>query len=277
MAGFWDKLSTINSFLRTVLALAAVGAISFASYLGYNTYNAKDLAVQQKEKALIEARLQLEDKSKEIAKQAVQIVSLGKEVADLKVENERLNTRIALLKVDHRLARVRVIDQVIDRDTGKPFSKIEFEELNDEGQRIGEPQEFTLRGKVIFVDSNIVKFDDKYVEQADIDRATSLVLFNRIFGEEQQPIDGFPIDKVGGAPGAYNRGGQMTEFEKKIWNDFWSIANDPAKAREMGIRAAHGQAVSMKVEKGKTYRIQLRASDGLSIVPEEMPPDSPPK
>ena len=49
---------------------------------------------------------------------------------------------------------------------------------------------------------------------------------------------------------------------------FWSIANDKAKAEEKGIRAAHGDAVSMKVQKGKTYKVQLRASDGPSIVPE---------
>ena len=45
------------------------------------------------------------------------------------------------------------------------------------------------------------------------------------------------------------------------------------KARELGIRAAHGQAVSIKTQKGKSYRILLRASDGLSIVPDgEVPP-----
>ncbi len=59
----------------------------------------------------------------------------------------------------------------------------------------------------------------------------------------------------------------MTEFEKEIWDNFWTIANDPGLAEKKGIRAAHGEAVSMKAEKGKSYRIVLRASDGLSIVP----------
>jgi hypothetical protein len=46
------------------------------------------------------------------------------------------------------------------------------------------------------------------------------------------------------------------------------IANDPERAEQMGIRAAHGLALSMKVQKGKSYTVQLRASDGLSLVPD---------
>ena len=71
---------------------------------------------------------------------------------------------------------------------------------------------------------------------------------------------------------AYSRGGVPSEFEKQIWSDFWNIANDEAKAKELGIRAAHGEAVSIKAEKGKTYKVLLRASDGLSIAPDENAP-----
>jgi hypothetical protein len=74
---------------------------------------------------------------------------------------------------------------------------------------------------------------------------------------------------VGSAPRAYARGGQVSNFERKIWDDFWVIANDPSRAEALGIRAAHGQAVSMKVQEGKSYRVELRASDGLSIVPDD--------
>ena len=57
----------------------------------------------------------------------------------------------------------------------------------------------------------------------------------------------------------------MSEFEEKIWKDFWTIANDSTKSKELGIRANHGQAVYVKAEEGKTYQIELRASDGLSF------------
>jgi hypothetical protein len=61
----------------------------------------------------------------------------------------------------------------------------------------------------------------------------------------------------------------MSDFEQRIWSDFWSIANDPQRAAGLGIRAAHGEAVSMKVATGRSYRLELRASGGLSIVPAE--------
>ena len=63
----------------------------------------------------------------------------------------------------------------------------------------------------------------------------------------------------------YGRGGEMSEFEKKIWGDFWEVANSETKQNELGIRAVHGEAPSIKVKKGKAYRVDLRASGGLSI------------
>ena len=84
------------------------------------------------------------------------------------------------------------------------------------------------------------------------------MLFKRIFGSGQRPDDGYPLDEIGLAPRAYLAGPQISDFEKKIWGDFWGIANDPERAKQLGIRAAHGGAPFMKVEKGKSYRILLR-------------------
>ena len=111
----------------------------------------------------------------------------------------------------------------------------------------------------MYVDAWVVKFDDKYIEQAAIDRSTSLVLFRRIFGEQQQPAEGFVLDESGMRPTIYGRGGNLSELEKKIWGDFWNVANDEARQAELGIRAAHGEAPSLKVQKGKSYRLELRA------------------
>ncbi len=143
--------------------------------------------------------------------------------------------------------------------------------------RSAKPKDFRINGDVVYIDNWVVKFDDKYVERAEIDRSTSLVLFRRIFGENQTPNDGFAIDAVGSRPQAYGSDNQMSDFEKKIWDEFWTIANDEAKAKELGIRAAHGEAPSMKLQKGKSYKVLLRASDGLSITPDSSPPPIPGK
>lgn len=57
----------------------------------------------------------------------------------------------------------------------------------------------------------------------------------------------------------------MSEFEQQIWSDFWNIANDRQKAAEIGIRAAHADAPSTKVQKGATYELELRSTGEFSI------------
>jgi outer membrane murein-binding lipoprotein Lpp len=276
MPGMMENVSTVNSFLRTLIAMVVLGGAGVAGWFGYNTYNAKEIEARAQAKELADATEKLTKAQNDLAAASAEIEQKNATIEEqeaaiqqLNVEVDKLEAKLQLLKVDHRLARIRATEQGTDATTGEPFTVIEFVELNDEGQPIDTPREFRIRGDVVYIDNWIVKFDDKYVEEQDLERGTSLVLFRRIFGEMQQPIDGFPLDEVGQAPRAYARGGQMSDFEKKIFGDFWEIANDEERAKEMGIRAAHGQAVSMKVQKDKTYKVQLRASDGLSIVPEE--------
>jgi hypothetical protein len=273
--GVTENLSTINSFLRTLMALVVLGGLGAAGYFGYTTYHAKEIAAQQQERELEQrkqqldalsqqldsAKLELENKNREIEAKDAEISSLNASI-------KKLETAIRYLKIDHRVARFTAVDQSRDEATGEVSSLIEFVELNDEGHPIDTPRQFRIRGDVVYIDGWVVKFEDKYIEQADLERGTSLLLFKRIFGSGQKPDDGYPLDEVGSAPHAYARGGKMSDFERKIWDDFWNIANDSERAKQLGIRAAHGGAPFMKVEKGKSYRILLRASGDPTIVPE---------
>ena len=100
-------------------------------------------------------------------------------------------------------------------------------------------------------------------------RSTSVCLFRRIFGEHQQPSEGFALDAKGSRPAAYSQGNEMSALERDIWANFWQYANDPARAQKTGIRAAHGEAPSVRLQMGKRYRVELRASGGLTIVAED--------
>ena len=151
------------------------------------------------------------------------------------------------------------------------LTKVEFTEVNEHGEPIGQSKQFEIDGDMVYVDYLNVTFDDKFIEQADLDRSTSLVLFQRVFGEHQPPVQGFQLDTVGTRPTAYARGTENSDFEKKIWDDFWLIANDPKRAADLGIRAANGDAVSIRVRPGKTYEIDLKASGGMTIRPVEPP------
>jgi hypothetical protein len=287
-----EKLQTLNSLIRTVLALVVVGGVGTVSWYGYHTYTAADQqlestqrSLREKEAALAESMQQAEtflrkvdDQQKQlvakeqaiaeqqetIASQVMEIETLNEDIRLKEAEIARLDTALRLHKMERRLARVTVLD--VDKNAeGETFSRIEFIELNEVGDPIGEARQFELEGDMIYVDYLVVKFDDEYVEAADLERGTSICLFNRIFGEFQKPKDGFSLDEPGTRPGAYARGSVMSDFEEKIWSDFWNIANNPQQAAEMGIRTLHGDAVSIKVQKGKTYRVTVRASGGPEI------------
>ena len=128
-------------------------------------------------------------------------------------------------------------------------------------------RKFEIEGDRIYVECLVAKFDDKYVEQADLDRATAICLFQRIFGEYQEPHEGFELDPIGSSPTSYARGGKISEFEQQIWNDFWNLASDREKAASLGIRAAHADAPSIRVRKGMTYELELRATGEFTLRP----------
>jgi hypothetical protein len=290
MSGAVEKLQTVNSFFRTILALFVVGGMSFGGWYGYTTYNATELESERKDKELDKAkqaltsaeqqlqqsrdeiddqRRKLELKDVELADREAEIADLEVEVTEKEAEIQRLDMALRLHKMQRRLARLTVLDVVQDPDSGKQFSDIEFVELNDLGDPVGDAKKFRIDGDVIYVDYWVVKFEDKYVELADLERGMSICMFHRVFGELQKPKDGFYLDEPGTRPGAYARGSVMSDLEKKIWDDFWNIANDTAKAAQLGIRALHGDAVSIKVTKGKTYKVTIRAAAGPEIQVDE--------
>jgi hypothetical protein len=275
MPGMMENLSTINSFLRTLIAVVVIGAVSAVSYFGYAKFNSSTIEAETRARELKEAEARLTQVKRDLEAAGVELqqkdAKIQLQVAEISVLNkevEKLETSLTLLKVDHRVARLSVIDQTKDDATGKMSTLVEFVEINKDGKPIDTPRQFRIPGDTVFVDAWIVEFEDKYVEVADIERGTSLLLFKRLFGNDQKPDDGYPLDQHGAAPNAYARGGKMSDFEKSIFDDFWSIANDKDKASEKGIKANYGSADYLKVEKGKSYTVELRASGGPKIKPE---------
>src|SRR5262245_8958284 len=204
MPGMMEGLSTINSFLRTLIALVVLGGIGAGGYYGYTTYNAKELDIQKKDKALRDQERalamttsRLQQTEADLASKITELQAKDREIATLTASVKKLEMAIRYLKIDHRVARFTAVDQTKDETTGEVSSLIEFVELNDEGHPIDTPRQFTIRGDVVYIDGWVVKFEDKYVEQADLERGTSLLLFKRIFGSGQKPDDGYPLDEFG--------------------------------------------------------------------------------
>jgi hypothetical protein len=264
-------MNSFNQTVRTLLMLAVVGMVGVAGYKGYQVANAPAQQLAERERELAEVRDQLTERDNALAERQKQIDQLqvqaaeaAEAIAELEEARDRLETSLRLLKLRRRLARIEVLDQQLNEEQ-ELFTKFRFYEVGDTGQPIGEPVELIVEGDRIYIEYLVVKFDDKYIEEADLVRGTAICLLERVFGEKQEPEMGYVIDEVGTRPTAYERGTPMNEFEAKIWADFWTIASDPERAAEMGIRAIHAQAPSTKVEAGKVYELDLRATGDFSL------------
>ena len=270
-----ETMRTVNSTIRTVLFAALLAGAGLAGWKGYTLVNEPQQRLEEKQVELDSARDQLETNRRELSERTDQLSARTEELiatqTDLKAkieQVEQLETSVQLLKLRHRIARLHVLGQQNDPETGRPMTTVEFYEVNNEGEPVDDRRrEFTVEGDRIYVECLVAKFEDKYVEQSDLERSTAVCLFQRIFGEYQQPQAGFELDEIGRSPTSYARGGKMSDFEQKIWNDFWNLANDPKKAADMGIRAAHADAPSMRMREGKTYELQLRATGEFTLKP----------
>lgn len=267
MGAVTETVNTVNSTLRTLAFTALVALLGLVGYMGYSHYTANERELKDKVAALEEVQGKLTGLRKEFDLKVAEVEALQADVALKAQQIEKLETSMHLLKTDQRLARLKVLAIDKDADGKVTGSQLEFIEIAANGEPIGPGKKISVPGDVIYIDNWVVKFDDKYVEQGDVERGTSLVLFRRIFSENQQPNEGTSLDEVGMRPQAYARGGAVSDFEKRLWTEFWEFANDPKKAAEIGIRAANGEAISIQVREGMSYDLRLRASGGLSFAP----------
>jgi len=204
-----------------------------------------------------------------LATRDARIARLGDELAEKERRIATLETALRLLKVDRRVARLEVLEQGPNPDQpGRLRTRVRFTELGPDGRPLAPGREYLLQGGRAYVEALVVKFADRLVEAGDPFRGTSICLFTRLFGEGQAPEDGFPLDSPGSLPAAYSLEEPGGSFQQEIWQRFWEYANDPARAATRGIRAIHGEAPFMELRPGGSYRVELRASGGLSILAE---------
>lgn len=259
--------SALDSLSRLLISGSLVVILGGISWLGYSYYmvgrRATDMEARlgQRETEVKELGEKLEARQREIA-------SLAAELKVKQREIERLQMANRLLKVDRRLARIEVVAQTGSAQAGDLATKFTFQEVDAQNRPLEQPRTFTVQGDLVYVDAWVIKYEDRFVEAGDPLHAMSVCLFRRIFGESQEPQKGFVLDQVGATPAAYNTGRTMNDAEREIWAKFWDYANNPELASQAGVRAAHGEAPSIKLLPGKTYRVSLRASAGLEIAAE---------
>jgi hypothetical protein len=240
-----DNIKTINSVIRTLLLLVFVGAFGLIGWAGYQRFVKPSFETERIRKEMVALQVKFDKQGKELVK---------------------TQTALKLVKIDHRKATIEVVEKGIDESTGIPWYDVEFTEMTPEGVPLSQPRKFRMKGTMMYVDSWVIKFEDKYVEQADELRGGSLCVFKGLWGDKDDLDSRHTLDDVeSDINTAYGALNARTELEKRIWDDFWKIANEPELQQDLGIRANHGQINYLQVEPGMIYEINLRASDGMTI------------
>ncbi|MGD0088834.1 MAG: hypothetical protein ABSE73_02840 [Planctomycetota bacterium] len=196
-------------------------------------------------------------------------------------EQERLVANLKSL-VEQLTREIRIAEVAVISQTGEPPTTVfRFVEVDARHEPVAPPKVFKVAGEEVYFDALVIKFEEPFkpldelpLKQQDLAPPLlhkAIIFFRRVFSEKQKPEDGFPLDTPGQPPGHYSRGEQPSAFEQQLWAQFWKLANDPKLAQAHGVRAAHGQAVSMKLQAGKHYILEQRLTGEMTIRAVDVP------
>jgi hypothetical protein len=194
--------------------------------------------------------------------------SASHNIARLQEEKKVLQQVVQRLSDETRVADVLVTDQkLVD---GVPHTTLLFVEYDRNGQPLP-AKSFEVVGKQAHVDALVIKFDRHFVGEGDPLRGHSVALFQKLYGDHENPADAARIDEPGKIPDVY-RGSdpRVSAFEMELWQNFWRLAEDAQYRAEKGVRVANGQGVWGPFEPDKLYTITLESGGGLNIQSEPL-------
>lgn len=187
-----------------------------------------------------------------------------KTVHDLLAESEELKQAIGTLTHEDQIGFAKVVKQE-ERD-GQLYTTIRFVETarDDMLRRVFE-KEYEIQGDIVHFDALIVTFTDQAVMDG---KKRSLYIWRRVYGDNQNPAEGYEISTPGTHPERYAdllRNLKQSE-QAMFWDAIWDLANDPGALQEYGIKAIYGNAVYKRLRPGLIYVFKI-GTDG-QIYPE---------
>lgn len=202
----------------------------------------------------------------------------AEQVDELRRQNERLARQrrellevVDRLNIERRVAEVEVLQQHLSEGGKVLQTVVRFTEFDRQGNPTP-PKVFGIPGNVPHFDALVIKFGNEHVQTGDPLRGKSLALFRRIYGDSQAPEAGYWLDRSGDIPDPYRVDRNPSEFEVRLWSQFWSYATDPDKARAAGVRVAQGEAVYAPVSPGERWVLTLEADGGLNLFKQQSQP-----
>ena len=250
-----------NLIMGTFAAITA-----FWSYQLYDYTSEQRREIEQRDAQIASLETDVQTGLEEIARKDVQIERQAAEIEEQAAEIDRLELARQLLRLDHRVATIEVLRQGPAEDgSGQVETEILFTELDDAGDPIADGEPITIKGTRLYLDGLVIKFEDDYVEQGDHLRGTSVCLFERLFSDSVAPENGVPIDSRYRHPLPFRGDDLPDPLYGALFERIWDYANDPEAAAALGVRAISGEAPSIEARPGKTYRVELRQSGGMTI------------
>jgi hypothetical protein len=190
-----------------------------------------------------------------------------KTVHDLLGENEKLKQALRTLTDEDQIGYAKVLRQEFREGTF--YTTLRFVETARDNQLVNVlEKEVEIQGDTVYFDALIVTFSD----QAVIDgKERSLYLWRRIYGENQAPAAGFPVEDEGAEPARYAGLLRRLRLQDRelFWSAVWDLANDPEALQQHGIKAVYGNAVYKRLRPGLIYVFKISPSG--QVYPETVP------
>ncbi len=185
-------------------------------------------------------------------------------------ERSVLKQVIERLSADSRIAEVLVTQSRFNEETKAIETTIKFLEYNAKGEPL-EPKFFTFQGNIIQFQALVIRFQDQLVQAGDKIRGKSAYIFLKAFILDKRNTQVFDITDTHQIPSGYKIPGAASEYEQKLWEEFWNYALDPQARERMGIKNAQIEAPGSMFLPGTIYTLRIEHDGGLRIDTQPIP------
>jgi hypothetical protein len=183
-----------------------------------------------------------------------------------------LRESIARLSEEKPCARIMVDAVEDDRETGQTVIHMRW--LDTDASWTPRPgarmKNLKVVGREAYFDTYQIVFDRDRIQEGDPLRGRTLTLFSKVYGSDQKPSEGQPLDMPGSVAGidsglpsdvvpvAYRTSPEPpSDLETRLWSRFWDLCLDPDAAKEEGVRTVQGTAVHKPMVAGMEYRLSI--------------------
>src|SRR3954463_14693215 len=117
-------------------------------------------------------------------------------------EDKRQLQQIVQRLTDERRVAEMIVTEQRKTDAGPTETTLLFVEQARDGSPLP-AKSFTVKGDEVWLAGLSVRFERGFVEQGDALRGHGIMLFTKLFGQDQTPAQGQPVDDPGKIPDIY--------------------------------------------------------------------------